>query len=224
MNLEQRDLCVRCLRARSMCFCTRIKSFRPNFKLILLQHPRERKNTIGTARLTHLCVEDSMIIHGSRFEADPYVTTLLSNHENYCVVLYPGAEAFNLSEGEVSFTTAVKNRKLVVFVVDGTWALAKGMLRRSPRLLALPQICFTPTRLSRYIVRRQPKDFCLSTIEAVYELISLIDPKTDASVLLDTFSHLVEQQVERTHLEAEKGANIRMLLRKELPRKKAVRT
>ncbi len=38
----------------------------------------------------------------------------------------------------------------------------------------LPSICFDPQTQSRFLVRKQPKDFCLSTIEAIHQTIEYL--------------------------------------------------
>jgi DTW domain-containing protein YfiP len=194
-----RPLCVRCLRAESVCYCGDIARFRPSFEIILLQHPRERRNSIGTARLAHLCVENSQLVHGMAFDDDPAVKSILDSPLYHCVVLYPGVTALNIDrEREELFrrVSEVENRRLAVFVIDGTWSQAKGMLRRSPRLAALPRISFTPGAPSGYRVRRQPNPACLSSVEAVYRVIQALEPTPKAEILLEIFAKIVERQVE----------------------------
>jgi DTW domain-containing protein YfiP len=194
-----RPLCLRCLRAEAVCYCDRITSFKPGFEIAILQHPRERRNSIGTARLAYLCVENSRLIHGMAFDADPAVAFLLESPLHYCVVLFPGESALNIDdEKEELFrrTAEARDRTLVVFVIDGTWSQAKGMLRRSPRLAALPRVSFTPKEPSGYRVRRQPAPACLSTVEAVYRVVQALEPTPKAENLLEIFAKIVEKQVE----------------------------
>jgi DTW domain-containing protein len=44
-------------------------------------------------------------------------------------------------------------------------------------LHALPKICFTPTELSRFRIKRQPFEYCVSTIEAVHHLLEVMDKR-----------------------------------------------
>jgi DTW domain-containing protein len=192
---SERDLCIRCLRAKSVCLCEKIRPFRSTFTTVLLQHPKERKNSIGTARLTHLCIENSILIPGTEFDENVRVQDLLKDPANACVILYPGKDATQLPEEKGKLIESLGDRTLVVFVIDGTWELAKGMLRRSPKLRSLPTICFTPETPSRYRVRKQPAKHCLSTIEAVHVLTQMLDPKPEADILIRLFSEMVEQQV-----------------------------
>lgn len=197
-NLNHRDLCLRCLRARSVCQCARLEPFSPSFEVILLQHPKERKNSIGTARMTHLCLANSQLIPGVEFETDPRVSEILSDPLRHCVVLFPGGVLLDRGEERKEFVeSAVRGgRRITVFVIDGTWPHAKVMVRRSPRLAALPRVGFDPDRPSQYRVRKQPAQHCLSTIEAVHRLIQILDPSAPADRLMEQFLGMVNRQVE----------------------------
>jgi DTW domain-containing protein YfiP len=197
--LPERELCFRCLRGTPSCYCASLRPFTPSFTVALLQHPKERKNPIGTARMTYLSIQGSLLIPGIGFEKDERVNALIADKSNYCVVLFPGTEAINLSEPEgvkellrcsaagtvkealrcsaagtgAADESAAYTRKLVVFVIDGTWSQAKGMIRKSPNLMALQKVRFDPETPSRYRIRKQPDPHCLSTLEAVHALVRL---------------------------------------------------
>lgn len=195
--MSERQLCLACLRSIAVCDCAEIRQIRPDFRVVLLQHPKERKNTIGTARLTHLCLGNSKLIPGTEFASDPQVNALLDDPTHFSVLLFPGEESLNLSEDPNAFARLPEavGKKLTVFVIDGTWPQAKGMVRKTPRLAALPRVCFTPDLPSQYKVRRQPNRYCLSTIEAVHRLIGILEPARDASQLLTLFGKMVDRQV-----------------------------
>lgn len=176
--------------------------------MVLLQHPKERKNTIGTARLTHLCLSNSVLIPGVEFDQDASVNGLVEDPGNFCVTLFPGEHSINVSENAGDFFGYRPGdpRTLVVFVIDGTWANAKSMLRNSLRIASLPQIRFTPTVPSNYRVRKQPNPLCLSTIEAVHQLIRVLNPEKDSDILVRLFGKMIDRQIECT-----KSANLREL-------------
>ena len=66
-------------------------------------------------------------------------------------------------------------RRLVVFLLDATWSGARKMLRLSSSLQRLPRIMFTPSAPSRYLIKQQPQAGCLSTLEAVHELLLVLE-------------------------------------------------
>jgi DTW domain-containing protein YfiP len=193
-----RGLCLRCLRAESVCLCAELRPFPASFTIAILQHPRERRNSIGSARLAHLCVENSLLIPGIAFDEEPKTRELLDDPTRRCVVLYPGESATDVSAHGPAYVDGVERegRRLTVFVIDGTWSQAKGMLRRSPRLAALPRISFPLEGRSGYRVRRQPRPECLSTLEAVHRLLRILEPAKPADALVELFARMVDRQAE----------------------------
>jgi DTW domain-containing protein YfiP len=90
------------------------------------------------------------------------------------VLLYPGETARNLSRGALQ-PADLGGRRLVVFLLDATWACARKMLRLSASLQRLPRIMFTPSSPSRYVIKQQPQAGCLSTLEATHELLVALE-------------------------------------------------
>lgn len=144
-------------------------------KLVFLMHPHEvKKVKCGTGRLTALSFKDAEIIVGVGFDEDPRVAALLSDPAYAAMLLYPGPSSRDLSRGGLT-KEDLGGRRLLVFLIDATWPLAKKMLRESPKLQALPRLMFTPTAKSRWLIKRQPDELCLSTIEAVHELMLALE-------------------------------------------------
>jgi DTW domain-containing protein YfiP len=148
---------------------------RSSTKLVFLMHPHEdRKVKCGTGRLAALSFEDAEIIVGVGFDEDPRVNALLQDPSFIPMLLYPGPSSRDLSRGGLT-REDLGGKRLLVFLVDATWPLAKKMLRSSPRLQALPRLMFTPTAKSRWLIKQQPDELCLSTIEAVHELLLALE-------------------------------------------------
>jgi DTW domain-containing protein YfiP len=147
--------------------------------------------------MAHLCIQNSRLIQGTEFDDDSRVRELIADPQNHCVVLFPGANSIQIDAAD-SRTLAdafPENKTLVVFVIDGTWACAKRMVRRSRNLSSLQQICFSPKKESEYRIRKQPDSHCLSTIEAVHRILEILDPSVDPGILLQVFRTMVEQQI-----------------------------
>jgi DTW domain-containing protein YfiP len=200
-----RGLCLECRRSPVTCICRHIKIIDPKIKFVILAHLREAQNRIATGRLSHQSLANSEFIIGTDFTRNEQVNAILSNPENDCVILYPGSNATNLSQIESANRPALfpANKTLVVFVIDGTWFTAPKILRLSENLHALPRICFDPPAPSRFRIRRQPKPYCHSTVEAIHQVIELIGESRGFSVagrahdhLLFIFEQMVEQQIE----------------------------
>lgn len=170
-------------------------------RFVFLMHPKEfKREKAGTGRLTHLCLPASEIHMGTDFDQHAEVQALLRDPNLHPVLLYPGPEAQNLSQGELR-PEALGSRRLVVLVIDATWACARKMLRLSPTLQALPRIMFTPEAPSRFVIKQQPQAGCLSTLEATHEaLLALdrcgLDTYSAPTQLLDLFARMQQHQID----------------------------
>jgi DTW domain-containing protein YfiP len=140
--------------------------------------PKEYKVTkANTGRLTHLCLPNSELHMGTAFDDHAAVQAVLNDPQNHCVLLYPGKTATNLSDpAQIPMLGAqLHQRRLVVVLIDATWRGARTIHRLSLTLQRLPRIKFTPTTPSRYVIKRQPRPDCLSTLEAVHELLLVLE-------------------------------------------------
>lgn len=203
-----RHVCWTCRQAGFGCFCEFVKPFDPKIHFVILIHPIEVKRRIATGRMAHLCLQNSTLIEGQEFSSNKKVSEIVSNLDNHCVVLYPGRNSLNLSSlsngQRASFMP--DGKRLVIFVIDGTWNTA-GRMIRSQHLRELPTISFDSTFPSRFRVRRQPAPEYLSTIEAIHQTIDLLGPVTAPASesaerahdnLLTVFDSMVEFQLRFT--------------------------
>ncbi|BDG07340.1 tRNA-uridine aminocarboxypropyltransferase [Anaeromyxobacter paludicola] len=154
-----RNLCLRCLRPTGFCLCGDLPSIRSACQVVLLQHPREARLAICTARMAHLSLPGSELHRGVVFEEHPRVRELCARPD--AALLFPGAGAV-LAEERAAAPPGV------LFVIDGTWHLAAKIVKVNPSLAALPRISLAPAEPSGYAgLRKEPEAHCLSTIEAV---------------------------------------------------------
>ena len=163
-------------------------------------HPKEfKQEKAGTGRLTALSLAGSQIEMGVGFDDHPAVNRLIDDPANFPVLLYPAADAFNVSEGDLT-PLDLGGRRLTVFLLDGTWACAKRMLTESKRLQSLPKLMFTPVEKSRFVIKRQPHEWCLSTLEATHQLLGALsanglDSYPDPAALPALFQRMQDFQI-----------------------------
>jgi DTW domain-containing protein YfiP len=170
-----REMCYRCFWPKALCWCATLQPMETRTRFVFMMHPKEYKEEkAGTGRLTQLCLPNSELHMGKTFEADDGVQALLGDPGNFPVLLYPGPSARNLSSGGLT-AADLAGRRLVVFLLDATWSGARKMLRLSPSLQRLPRIMFTSAAPSRYVIKQQPQEGCLSTLEAVHELLTVLE-------------------------------------------------
>jgi DTW domain-containing protein YfiP len=173
----------------------------PGVKFVFLMHPHEAYNQkTGTGRLASLSLSDSEIIIDKSFDDNKRTRQLISDCGYYPMVLYPGRDAV-LAEN-FDFKAHLEGRTLLIFLIDATWVMARKMMFRSPILQELPRLSFSRSYRSRFNIKTQPADFCLSTIESSYYLFKelqksgVCDPALDGEGLMAVFDRMVRFQIE----------------------------
>lgn len=207
---EWRKVCYKCLRPLDNCFCKYTAPVDCKVKFIFLMHPKEAKHQrTGTGRLAHVCLPESEIIMGIDFTKNERVCQLLSDPKYYPVLLYPGDDAWTCKKE--GFAEAVGSRQLLVFVIDSTWFCSKKMIKLSTNLLSLPKLSFSGSYKSIFTFKKEPYDYCVSTIESCYYLIkelqtcSLVSPSVDPEPLLNVFKKMIVFQLEKENERIELG-------------------
>lgn len=199
-----RAACHTCRQSKLNCYCDHVRRFDPNIIFVILIHPIEVQRRIATGRMSHLCLENSHLIMGENFSDHELVNQLIDHPGHQSVMLYPGEDSVNLSglHGAARSAPFALDKKLVMFVIDGTWATARNMVRHSQNIRALPRVCFSLDTPSTFRVRKQPAEGCYSTIEAIHEVIELVGDMVGFSTalrqhdnLLAVFDKMVEQQL-----------------------------
>jgi DTW domain-containing protein YfiP len=184
-----RETCYQCYRPKTSCLCHEVNTYETNTRIVILMHPMERQKVKNnTGRLTHLALSNSEVITDIDFTQNKRVNELIENDE--CSILYPSKEAHNISQ-----TPLESKDNRVIFVIDATWPCAKKMMKLSKNLHPLPRISFDTTQTSRYRIKQQPHDLCLSTIEACYELLIQMNEIPDDERFLNPFMKMIEYQV-----------------------------
>lgn len=147
-----------------------------------------------------MCLPNSQIQMGISFDEHKAVQLILKDPSRHCVLLYPGETALNLTEGQLG-REDLKGKQLTVLILDATWSCARKMLKLSPCLQTLPRIMFTPQTLSRFVIKQQPQEGCLSTLEATHELLGALercqlDQYSLPKQLLDLFARMQQFQID----------------------------
>lgn len=192
--------CYRCGVRQNTCVCEDITPLKTRMRLVLLMHPKEfKKQLLGTGRMTHAALTNSEIIMGVDFTQDKRVNELVSDPNNFCTVLWPGDNALKW-QGEAGLPTQLGAKKLVVFLLDGTWNCARKMYRLSLNLHGLAKLSLQPTKPSAFVIKQQPDVRCLSTVEATQLLFETLESaglesKQEWSSLIKPFLAMNAQQI-----------------------------
>ncbi len=142
------------------------------------------------------------IFEGRKFPGnDPELKKVLASDTTF--LLYPGPEALPLDEAVRKSADADGSATFVL--LDGTWDEAKKVWKlntsletvggildqtlsqifvRNPSVQRLPRVRLDTGRKSRYVVRTQPDDSCLSTVETVAETLAVAEGRPELADLL----------------------------------------
>ena len=143
---------------------------------------------VGTARMAHLALPNSELHIGVDFEAAAQVRALCDEPGTF--LLFPG-------EGAASPEKIDPAEVKQLVVIDGTWPQARKVLKSNPMLQRLPRMGLVPRRPGNYRIRREPAADCLATIEAVVELLGVLERSPERfDALLQAFTWMVDRQLE----------------------------
>jgi len=176
---------LRCLRPSSVCYCHTLRQINNVWPVYILQHPRESKHAIGTARIAQLSLGACSLQVGECFSlAEAAIDPLQS------VLIYPGDDADSLE------SLSCSSPQTLIFL-DASWRKSHRMLMESPQLQALPKIGLQPNSKSRYRIRKSKSAQSLSTLEAIVLALSCLEQDEEKySPLLESMDWMIEKQIE----------------------------
>ena len=172
-----RAYCHSCRKPQVTCYCADLRPVSSRPRVVILMHPLEARHAVGTGRMAHRCLSNSKLWIGERFGPESELAALLRDPGVSPMLLFPGSDSLALDGLPDGDRSRVLNpaREPVLIVLDATWSLAKKMLRQSSALEGVPRVSFSPAGKSGFLVRRQPRPECLSSLEAIHRVLSLLD-------------------------------------------------
>lgn len=193
--------------------CDSIRELSSRVHVLILQHPQEPDQDLGSARIANLALPNSTLRIGLSW---PNLKAALGREAqpSRWAVLYLGSgiksaaprtsESPSLVLVDKKANPLPDSAKLLrelegIVLLDGTWSQAKAIWWRNAWLLKLRRAVLTPSKKSLYgELRKEPRRDCLSTIESIAEALSALgEKKATSEGLRDIFSGLLNKQRER---------------------------
>ncbi|MGF1694860.1 DTW domain-containing protein [Vibrio lamellibrachiae] len=189
--------CLQCGKSHKACICSWIKSLTSNVELIILQHSSETQRPMGTAKILTLSLTNSYCFVGEDFSQEPKLNILLSDPEYTHYIMYPCDDSQCVSPALLPSNTSdstsrSKHKKIRVILLDGTWKKAYKMWQLSENLHCLSMLHLPKGLKGNYRIRKAPTDNSLSTVEAGYHLLSILQPELDFTPLLTAFDNMIQ--------------------------------
>ena len=121
------------------------------------------------------------------------MNTLLEDDAYQHFILYPSEQSLCLSELATVGETADKKIRLIL--LDGTWKKAYKMWQLSTNLHSIPTVKLPEDLQGHYTIRKAPSNNSLSTVEAGFHALSLMESGKDFTPLLTAFEKMIEFQI-----------------------------
>ena len=185
--------CSQCGKSRKACICQWIVPLANEVELIILQHTSEEHRPLGTARILNLSLNHCTCLIGEDFSDSEVLNALLEDDTYQHFILYPSAQSLCLSDLATLGEAADKKTRLIL--LDGTWKKAYKMWQLSTNLHSIPTVKLPEDLQGHYTIRKAPSNNSLSTVEAGFHALSLMESRKDFTPLLTAFEKMIEFQI-----------------------------
>ncbi|CAG5114672.1 unnamed protein product [Candidula unifasciata] len=156
----------------SVCWCPFLphEPVQVRTTVYILQHPFEESRCLRTVPILQnsLAPGKCFVYKGKRFSAVRYPEFISALESPDTILLYPGADAVDISE-------LPTDKSYNIVLLDGTWAQAKGIYSQNPFLKSLKKVQINSSQRSKYVIRTQPRDSSLSTLETAAVAIATLE-------------------------------------------------
>ena len=172
--------CPTCAKPTGICVCDRVEALAIQSRILILQHPEEPDEVLGTARLLEQSLGEAVRVRqGTVWPAlgeawgDPV-------DPGGWAVLWRGQLPRPLTPEEEAAPFLSLDRKGALrrppwtgfVILDGSWSQARSTWWKNPWLLRLGRVLLNPPEASIYgKVRREPRRNAVSTLEAAAEAL-----------------------------------------------------
>ncbi|XP_077200482.1 tRNA-uridine aminocarboxypropyltransferase 2 isoform X3 [Paroedura picta] len=161
-------------RPQKVCLCPflPVNPLKVSTCLYIIQHPAEESRVLRTVPLLAACLpeEKCKLLIGRRFSEERYPELAHVCRNPNTLILYPGAGATNLEEVEFSSPNSC-----IIVIIDGTWSQAKDIFFKNSLFRIPKQVQLRTSISSQYVIRTQPTNACLSTLECAALALAIME-------------------------------------------------
>jgi DTW domain-containing protein YfiP len=162
------ERCPGCRLVPSHCLCGLRPAVSTRAGVCLLMGDIEPLKPSNTGWLVADVVPDTFAFGWARTEVDPALLALLADLQWQAYVVFPG-EFVESERVTHSVQRPAAGKRPLFILLDGTWAEARKMFRKSPYLDKLPVLSLQPEQATHYLLRRSQRDdhFCTSEVASL---------------------------------------------------------
>jgi len=194
---DEIEECPRCGKPLPLCICDSVTPIANRVELLILQHPQEQDRALGTARLTAQHFEKVTHRIGLSWPSLSKALGRTVDPQDWAILYLGSAKVADLAtdkdvvainrQGEIEDhqRQILKDLEGIV-LLDGTWSQAKALWWRNAWMLKCQRVILGPKRASRYgVLRKEPRQDGLSTIEAAGLLLAGLEKRPDIAETLN---------------------------------------
>ncbi len=167
------ERCACCRLFLPYCVCALRPRLTSHAAICLLMAEAEALKPSNTGWLIADVVADTFAFEWARTVTSQSLLTLLADPQWQAFVVFPGEFVVpeRVVEDIAAYSTAVSTsgqtagKRPLFILLDGTWAEARKIFKKSPYLANLPVLSLSPEQISRYRLRRSKRDDHLCTAE-----------------------------------------------------------
>lgn len=183
--------CQGCLLPQKQCLCSTITPQQASSRFCLIMFGAEPLKPSNTGRLIADILPDTQAFLWARTEVDPALLAAIRDPTRQPYVVFPGSYAL---PGREVVTQLPADAKPPLFIMlDGTWAEARKMFRKSPYLDALPVFSLNVTQVSDYQLREASRAEQHCTAEVAAALLAQAGDQAAADGLDQHFRYFRQQ-------------------------------
>lgn len=178
--------CEACWLPVPTCICAELPRLQSRTRVVLVMHHVERNKSSNTGRLLARMLPEAVRLR-IRGEKDASPPPPLPAGRR--LLLFPDPTAPELSPEMAAAGP------LVLIVPDGTWSQARRMARRDPDAAAATPVRLPEGPVTRYGLRRNPREGTVSTLEAVARALGILEGPALEGPLMNAFALFVERSL-----------------------------
>ncbi|MDF1690875.1 MAG: DTW domain-containing protein [Zhongshania sp.] len=183
--MTKRQHCLHCDRPQRTCLCDVMVVRNCDYRLVILQDPKEAKHALSSAPLLAKSIAGAELIVGEIFAPEQI---LGSDWQTNSVLIFPSDNSLKVADMR---QCKIKN----LILLDGTWRKVARLMHINPWLNTLPRFAIAANNNSQYKIRRSPRADGLSTIEAGVCALNELQTPEDFSNILLAFNKMIDLQI-----------------------------
>ncbi len=198
------ERCESCRRPKVACVCDRVLTLETARRVLILQHPQEQDELLGSAQLVTASLPRARTVIGLSWRNLGHALGEEEVDPRRWAVLFPDREAAGNQVTTRSGTLLEPTSLEGIVALDGTWSKAKTLWWRNPWLSKLNRITLRPSQPSIYgRLRAEPRRDYVSTLESVSAALTLTGESPEVEKALHRVFRTLVQRVRDANLPKE---------------------